>query len=68
VNSRPPHRLLRGVEIQLDEENFSFAAFSVVKWFKIAEGYSMDGALSEVRRRDLRGEGACVDLGQGGTT
>lgn len=55
------------MEIQLDEKNFSFAAFSVVKWFKIVEGYSMGGAVSEVRRRDLRGEGAC-GVGQGEVT
>ncbi|KAI8463357.1 MAG: hypothetical protein J3K34DRAFT_444242 [Monoraphidium minutum] len=49
-------RLLRGLEIKLDEQNFSFAVFSVVRWFKIAERYTMDGSVSMSRRRDLRGK------------
>ncbi|GBF91184.1 hypothetical protein Rsub_04853 [Raphidocelis subcapitata] len=48
-------RLLRGLEIRLDEGSFSFAAFSVVRWFKLREAYSLGGGVSEQRRRDLRG-------------
>lgn len=48
-------RLIRGVEIKLDEEEFTFAAFSVVKWFKISESYKMDGSVCLARRRDFRG-------------
>lgn len=48
-------RLLRGLEIKLDDSDFSFAVFSVVKWFKIAESYKLDGSVCRNRRRDLRG-------------
>lgn len=36
---------------------FSFAAFSVVRWFKIRESYVSGGGPSTHRRRDLRGGG-----------
>ena len=50
-------RLLKHVEVKLDEERFSFALSSAVKWFKIVESFSMSGGVSYLRRRDLRGGG-----------
>lgn len=46
-------RFIVGSDVEFTDMEFSFAAFSVIRWFRIVERYR-NGAAAEHRRRDLR--------------
>ena len=46
-------RFIVGSDVAFKDGEFSFAAFSVIRWFKIVERYK-DGLPAKHRRRDLR--------------
>lgn len=47
--------LIRRMEITgLDQGRFEFSVFSSIPWFKVREGYSLDGSVAQFNRRDLR--------------
>ena len=47
--------LVRGLELDVTQDTFHVAVFSVIAWFKVRERYSLTGELSSWKRRDLRG-------------
>ncbi|KAG2484641.1 hypothetical protein HYH03_016594 [Edaphochlamys debaryana] len=47
-------KLVRGVRIDQTPEEFNFAVFSFISWFKVKEVYPMSGEERQFRRRDLR--------------
>ncbi|GIL61665.1 hypothetical protein Vafri_16085 [Volvox africanus] len=51
-------KLVKGVNIQVDRDNFTFTVFSFISWFKVKEVYPMNGEERHYRRRDLRRGGA----------
>lgn len=64
-------RFIVGSDVEFSSGVFSFAAFSVVRWFKIKESYALDGTPRQHRRRDLRGggmEGAAIIDDDGSVT
>ncbi|GLI66406.1 hypothetical protein VaNZ11_010167 [Volvox africanus] len=51
-------KLVKGVNIKVDRDNFTFTVFSFISWFKVKEVYPMNGEERPYRRRDLRRGGA----------
>ncbi|GLC37616.1 hypothetical protein PLESTM_000627200 [Pleodorina starrii] len=51
-------KMVRGVRIDVDPNNFTFTVFSVISWFKVKEMYPLSGEERNYRRRDLRRGGA----------
>jgi hypothetical protein len=47
-------KMVKGVKLTLNEEEFDVAVFSVISWFKIVERYHLSGTVSTLRRRDMR--------------
>lgn len=47
-------RLIRGVQLGIEQEQLRFSVFSAIPWFKISEYYPWSGAERENRRRDMR--------------
>ncbi|GIL92453.1 hypothetical protein Vretimale_6445 [Volvox reticuliferus] len=51
-------KLVKGVHIKVEPDNFTFTVFSFISWFKVKEVYPMNGDERHYRRRDLRRGGA----------
>jgi hypothetical protein len=47
-------KLIRGVQLSIEEDRFKFAVFSAISWFKLNEFFPWSGEVCENRRRDLR--------------
>jgi hypothetical protein len=47
-------KLIKGVQLSIEEDRFKFAVFSAISWFKLSEFFSWSGELCENRRRDMR--------------
>lgn len=52
--TRTAVKLIKGVQILQTDQDFEFAVFSVIGWFKVKETYPMNGSPHQEKRRDLR--------------
>jgi hypothetical protein len=47
-------KLIKGVQLSIDEDRFKFGVFSAISWFKLNEFYPWSGEVAQNRRRDMR--------------